>query len=84
MSKNDFDLDKLESFKKLTLKKTETKADPEGAVQAIHTKPKEKERVKRVTIDLPYSTYVEIRKKIIEEEKTLKDYFLDLAVSNLE
>jgi hypothetical protein len=83
MSKKDFDLDKLESFKKLTPKKTATKADPEDAVQAIHTKPKEKERVKRVTIDLPFSTYVEIRKKIIEDEKTLKDYFLDLALSDL-
>jgi len=84
MSKKDFDLDKLESFKKLTPKKTETRANPEDAIQAIHTKPKEKERVKRVTIDLPYSTYVEIRKKIIEEEKTLKDYFLGLANNNLQ
>ena len=75
MSKKDLDFDKLPSLKP---KKTETKTDPEQAVKSIHEKSPKKEKVKRVTIDLPFSVYVEIRKKVIEEEITLKDYFLNL------
>jgi len=59
------------------------KADPEEAVKSIHNKGLEKEKIKRITIDLPFSIYVDIRKKVIEQEKTLKDYFLELAKENL-
>lgn len=80
MKKKDLDFDKLSSLKP---KKAELKADPEQAVKSIHTKGLEKEKTKRITIDLPFSVYVDIRKKVIEEEMTLKDYFLALAKENL-
>jgi len=79
-NKKDLDFKKLSSLKP---KKAEPKADPEQAVKSIHTKDSEKEKVKRITIDLPFSVYVDIRKKVIEEEKTLKDFFLDLAKKDL-
>ena len=60
MNKKDLDFDKLSSLKP---NKIEPKADPEQAVKSIHTKGSEKEKIKRVTIDLPFSIYVDIRKK---------------------
>ncbi|MEZ4982029.1 MAG: hypothetical protein R2769_10685 [Saprospiraceae bacterium] len=81
MSKKDLDFDKLSSLKP---KKTEAKADPEQAVNSIHNKSSEKEKVKRITIDLPFSLYVDIRKKTIEEEMTLKDYFVNLSYNDFE
>ena len=80
MSKKDIDFEKLGNLK---TKKAESIADTEEAVKLIHTEQPKKEKVKRVTIDLPFSVYVDIRKKIIEEEKTLKDYFLTLATDDL-
>ena len=80
MSKKDFDYDKLSSLKP---KKTQAKADPEQAVKSIHSQSPEKEKVKRITIDLPFSLYVEIRKKTIEQEKTLKDYFVNLSYKDI-
>ena len=83
MSKKELDFHKLELNSQLKVKKAETNLDAEKAIQSIHETKPEKERVKRITIDLPFSVYVEIRKKIIEEEKTLKDYFLNLARKDL-
>ncbi len=83
MSKDGLDFDKLESLTNLKPKKTESNSDMEKAVKSIHNEAPKKERVKRITIDLPFSVYVDIRKKIIEEEKTLKDYFLELALNDL-
>jgi len=79
-SKKDLDFEKLSSLKP---KKIEPKADSEQAVKSIHEKNLEKEKVKRVTIDLPFSLYVEIRKKTIEQEMTLKDYFVTLAGTDM-
>ena len=76
MSKKDLDFNKLSSLKP---KKTEIKTDPEQLVKTIHNKVVEKEKIKRITIDLPFSVYIDIRKKTIEEEKTLKNYFLTLV-----
>ena len=81
MSKKDLDFDKLSSLKP---KKTKAKADPEQAVKSIHNKNSEKEKVKRITIDLPFSLYVDIRKKTIEKEMTLKDYFVNLSYNDIE
>ena len=53
--------------------------DAEKAVQKIHNAKPEKEWVKRVTIDLPFSVYAEIRKKTVDEDITLKDFFIGLA-----
>ena len=78
MSKEELDFGKLGSGNKPTIKKPEMNIDPEKAVQEIHNHKPEKERVKRVTIDLPFSVYVEIKKKIIDEESTMKDYFIRL------
>lgn len=81
MSKKDFDFDKLSSLKPM---KAEPKADPEQAIKSIHNKSPDKEKVKRITIDLPFSLYVDIRKKTIEQEMTLKDYFLSLATKDFD
>jgi len=81
MTKKQFDFEKLSNLKP---KKTEATLDAEKAVESIHKKPQDKERVKRVTLDLPFSVYTAIRKKTIDEDQTLKDYFLRLAEKNLE
>lgn len=81
MSKKELNLEKLEPAKKL--KKAESRLDTEKAVQSIHSNKQQKERVKRITIDLPFSLYVDIRKKTIEEEMTLKDYFIGLVEEDL-
>ncbi|MBR9919546.1 MAG: hypothetical protein GYB31_01825 [Bacteroidetes bacterium] len=81
MSKKDLDFDKLSSLKP---KKIKARADPEKAIESIHNKSPEKEKVKRITIDLPFSLYVDIRKKTIEEEMTLKDYFVNISNKDIE
>jgi len=48
-----------------------------------HRKNKKVKKRKIFRIDLPFSVYVDIWKKVIEEEKTLKDYLLELAKENL-
>ena len=83
MGKEELDFGKLGSVNKPTFKKTELPLDAEKAVQKIHSTKTEKERVKRVTIDLPFSVYTEIRKKTIDEDITLKDYFIGLAKNGL-
>ena len=66
MSKKDLDFDKLSSLKP---KKTKAKADPEHAVKSIHTKTSEKEKVKRITIDLPFSVYVALQLLALSRRK---------------
>lgn len=73
--KKELNLDKLSTSQKLKVKKPEASLDTEKAVQAIHSQPAEKEKVKRVTIDVPHSLYMEIKQHILFEEKALKDYF---------
>lgn len=80
MSKKELDFDKLSSLKP---NKPEKKTDHEQAVKSIHSKGVGKEKVKRITIDLPFSLYVDIRKKTIEQESTLKDYFLNLVEESM-
>ena len=80
MSKKELDFGKLDP--KLKAKKTET-LNSEKAVQSIHAEKTEKEKLKRITLDLPFSVYVDVRTKIISEEKTLKDYFIELARKDL-
>ena len=80
MSKKELDFGKLEP--KLKAKKTET-LNSEKAVQSIHAEKTEKEKLKRITIDLPFSLYVDIRNKIVVEERTLRDYFINLAEKDL-
>lgn len=84
MSKKEIDFNKLEPLKKLKVKKLETTLNTEKAVQSIHNPEPEKERLKRITIDLPFSLYKDVRKKTVEEEKTLRDYFIELAENDLE
>ncbi len=87
MSKKELNLEKLESLGKPKVKKPEIKLDAEKAIQSIHNKSsereREKEKLKRITIDFPFSLYVDIRKKIVLEEKTLKSYFVSLASQDL-
>ena len=64
------------------VKKVDTNLNTEKAIELIHNQPQEKERTKRITIDLPFSFYVEIKKEIIEEEKALKGFFIELAINN--
>jgi len=84
MSKKELNLEKLEVLGKPKVKKPEISLDAEKAIQSIHNKSPEKEKVKRVTIDLPFSLYVDIRKKIVVEERTLKDYVVSLAINDLQ
>jgi hypothetical protein len=84
MSKKEIDFEKLEPNQKLKIKKPETDLDTDKAVKSIHDVKVEKEKTRRITIDIPFSLYVDVRKKVIEEEKTLKDYFLRLAINDLE
>lgn len=84
MSIKEINFDKLELSKKLKVKKVDTSLDAEKAVQSIHDQKPEKERTKRITIDLPFSLYVDIRNKTVVKEKTLKDYFIDLVRSDLQ
>lgn len=80
MSKKKLDFDKLSALKP---KKSEPKIDSDSAVKSIHTKGEERKKVKRITIDLPFSLYVDIKKQLIESEQTMKDYFVNLAEDDL-
>ena len=84
MSKKEFNLEKLEPIGKLKVKKAEPKLNTENAIESIHQKEPQKEKVKRITIDFPFSLYVDIRKKTVEEEITLKDYFVALATKDIQ
>ena len=72
MGKEELDFNKLGSGNKPTIKKPDLNIDAEKAVQEIHNAKPEKERVKRVTIDLPFSVYVDIKKRAIDEDVTSK------------
>ena len=80
MSKKDIDFGKLA----LTQEEPIEKIDVEEAVALIHNEQPEKERTKRITIDIPFSLYVDVRTKVVMEEKTLKDYFLGLARKDMQ
>ena len=79
MSKKDIDFGKLA----LNQEEPEKKIDVEEVVALIHNEQLEKERTKRITIDIPFSLYVDVRTKVVKEEMTLKDYFLGLATKDL-
>lgn len=83
MSKKDLDFGKLDLSPKKPIKRTSTPSEKtETAVKSIH-QPKPQERIKRITIDFPISTYKQIRAKTIEEEMTLKEYFIGLVERDL-
>lgn len=82
MSKKDLDFGKLDMKKKPEVIKSDTNLNTEKAIELIHKQAQQKERTKRVTIDLPFSLYVDIKKRLVEEEKTMKDYFVELASNN--
>ena len=85
MSKKELDLQKLDLGNKKVVKRDSLTQDSlETAVKSIHNPAASKERTKRVTIDLPVSLYKRIRNKTIEEEITLKDYFMNLSEQDLE
>ncbi|MEM9921698.1 MAG: hypothetical protein AAF990_26585 [Bacteroidota bacterium] len=79
MSKKDIDFGKLV----LTQEELQEKVDVEEAVALIHNEQLEKERTKRITIDIPFSLYVDVRTKVVKKEMTLKDYFLGLVTKDL-
>ena len=76
MSKKEIDFDKLDLKKQGEGRGAEPEIDTEKAIALIHDKQPEKERIKRITIDIPFTLHVEVRTKVVQEEKTLKDYFL--------
>ena len=85
MSKKELDLQKLDLGNKKGIRRHNLTQDSmETAVNSIHSPVKSQERTKRVTIDLPVSLYKRIRNKTIEEEITLKDYFMSLSEEDLE
>ncbi|MEM9886366.1 MAG: hypothetical protein AAF849_10770 [Bacteroidota bacterium] len=92
MAKKKIDYSKLQLGSKKPIRKTAApiKADADLVVQQIHkeavtTNPVkvEKERTKRVTLDIPISLHAEIRKKTFDMGITMKKYFLDLAKADL-
>lgn len=84
MSKKDLDFGKLDLGQKKPIKHILTPSEKtETAVKSIH-KPKPQERIKRITIDFPISTYKQIRAKTVEDEMTLKEYFIGLVEQDLE
>ena len=82
MSKKELDLDKLGVSKKMKVKKPDVNLDTDKAIQNIH-KPKSEEKIKRISLDLPFSLYKEVKRKAIDEEITMKDYFVNLATKDL-
>jgi hypothetical protein len=84
MSKKDLDFGKLDLGQKKPIKRTLTPPEKtETAVKSIH-QPKPRERIKRITIDFPISTYKQVRAKTVEDEITLKEYFIGLVERDLE
>ncbi|MEO1808721.1 MAG: hypothetical protein AAFU33_28210 [Bacteroidota bacterium] len=84
MSKKDLDFGKLDLGQKKPIKRIPTPSEKtETAVNSIHQS-KPQERIKRITIDFPISTYKEIRAKTVEDEITLKEYFTRLVERDLE
>lgn len=95
MAKKNIDYSKLQLGTKKVVRKPKVVEKPtpaDIAVQQIHQQPvveesapfkKEKERTKRVTLDIPISLHAEIRKKTFDMGITMKQYFLDLARADL-
>ena len=84
MSKKELNLQKLDlGMKKEVRKSNIPQGSVETAVKSIHKSSNSQERVKRVTIDFPVSLYKMIRSKTVEEEITLKDYFIGLSEKDL-
>ena len=78
MSKKDLNLNKLQLTQKLSPVKPLSTDIEEQAIQTIHEKLPQKEKTKRITIDLPFSVYVDVKTRALEQEKTLKDFFISL------
>ena len=92
MAKKKIDYSKLQlgSKKSIRKPKEEKLTVADVAVQKIHKEAEvelpavvEKERTKRVTLDIPISLHAEIRKKTFDMGITMKKYFLDLAKEDL-
>ncbi|MEM6699169.1 MAG: hypothetical protein AAF599_12275 [Bacteroidota bacterium] len=94
MAKKNIDYSKLQLGSKKSIRKPQPKDEKQTvadvAVQKIHQQAEikssmveEKERTKRVTLDIPISLHAEIRKKTFDMGITMKKYFLDLAREDL-
>ena len=83
MAKKELDFNKLDLVKKPAIKKPESNLNAEKAVSAIHQKSPEKERLKQVSFELPFSLYVELKKAVAERDTTLKEYFRGLCERDL-
>jgi len=92
MAKKKIDYSKLQlgNKKRITKPSERETEETDKAVQQIHKEEmqqapakKEKERTKRVTLDIPISLHAEIRKKTFDMGTTMKKYFLDLAREDL-
>lgn len=94
-SKNKLDPTKLTLPGKKTIAKPDAfkQADTvETAVRQIHEapgkgvgedKPKEKEQTKRTTLDIPETLHKQIKRRLVDDGLTIKDYFLQLAKKDL-
>lgn len=61
-------------------------ANIEPAISQIHNPVSEKpvaESTKRTTVDIPESLHKKIKKKLVDKDQTIKDYFLELAAKDL-
>ena len=74
----------LESLVKPKIKKIESGLNTDKAIDSIHHKVPEQEKVKKISVDFPLFLYKRVKSKAIEEEITLKGYFLRLVEKDLE
>ncbi|MEL6257322.1 MAG: hypothetical protein AAFR87_35340, partial [Bacteroidota bacterium] len=65
-------------------RKTTSCMDIDKTIDFIHHKEPELEKVKKISVDFPISLYKRVKSKAIEEEITLKGYFLRLVEKDLE
>ena len=58
----------------------------EPAINQIHNPVADKpvpEITRRTTVDIPESLHKKIKKKLVDKDQTIKDYFLELAAKDL-
>jgi len=87
MAKQKFSLDNLQLPKADPVKKT-PKVQTDDAVDKIHKKktgrPKRKEAVTRLTVDLPKSVHRLLKMRAIEQDTTLRSLVIEILMQEVE
>lgn len=82
MAKDKTDLSKLLG-QKLPVKKEEGPNPIDLAVRAIHSPSAKKDKLRRLTIDIPPDLHLEIKRRALDAGITMRDYFILLAERDL-